>query len=91
VQQDPSAERLAGVLRDRTASSHGWLCRWRGAPEDVRVAARNLRELSCLIPGFLPWRLRAPLRAAAALGDYSVASRSRDAIRATPDGASPNS
>jgi RHH-type proline utilization regulon transcriptional repressor/proline dehydrogenase/delta 1-pyrroline-5-carboxylate dehydrogenase len=55
----PSARQLAGVLQDPNGLSFtvGFVD---GVvrPEDVRVAARNLRELRRIIPKFLPWYMR---------------------------------
>lgn len=60
---DASAERLAGVLRDPngldfTVGFVDGVVR----PEDTRVAARNLAELTPLIPSFLPLPLKAAIR-----------------------------
>jgi RHH-type proline utilization regulon transcriptional repressor/proline dehydrogenase/delta 1-pyrroline-5-carboxylate dehydrogenase len=60
---DASAQRLAGVLRDPrglefTVGFVDGVVR----PEDLRVAARNLSCLTSLIPGFLPWYLKAAIR-----------------------------
>ena len=62
---DPSAERLAGVLRDPngldfTVGFVDGVVR----PEDLGAAAKKLRELTPLTPSFLP----APLRGAISLG-----------------------
>ncbi|MBC9953790.1 bifunctional proline dehydrogenase/L-glutamate gamma-semialdehyde dehydrogenase [Leucobacter sp. cx-42] len=62
---DPSAERLAGVLRDPnglefTVGFVDGVVR----PEDLNAAAKKLNELTPLTPQFLP----APLRAAISLG-----------------------
>lgn len=62
---DAAAQRLAGVLRDPrgldfTVGFVDGVVR----PEDLRVAARNLRALSPIVPRFLP----APLKAAIRLG-----------------------
>jgi RHH-type transcriptional regulator, proline utilization regulon repressor / proline dehydrogenase / delta 1-pyrroline-5-carboxylate dehydrogenase len=56
---DPSAARLAGVLKDPvglefTLGFVDTVVR----PEDVRVAARNLETVAKRIPRFLPWYLR---------------------------------
>lgn len=63
VPVDKAAERLAGVLRDENglAFTVGFVD---GVvrPEDLRVAARNLRGLVPLTPRFLPWVLRALIR-----------------------------
>ena len=63
----PSARRLAGVLSDPaglpfTVGFVDGVIR----PEDVRVAARRLRELAVPPPRFLPWHERLGLRLAAA-------------------------
>ena len=65
VPVDAAGERLAGVLRDEngldfTVGFVDGVVR----PEDVKVAARKLKELVPLTPGFLP----APMRAAIGLG-----------------------
>jgi RHH-type transcriptional regulator, proline utilization regulon repressor / proline dehydrogenase / delta 1-pyrroline-5-carboxylate dehydrogenase len=69
VPQDKAARRLAGVLRDPNglAFTLGFVD---GVvrPEDVRVAARNLRATTYLIPAFLPWSQRVLIRAGARLG-----------------------
>ncbi|ARC55587.1 Bifunctional protein PutA [Frondihabitans sp. 762G35] len=59
---DPSAQRLAGVLRDPEGLDFtlGFVDRV-VRPEDLRVAARSLEELSRSIPKFLPWYLRAAI------------------------------
>jgi len=56
---DGSSERLAGVLKDPQgpAFALGFVDRV-ARPEDLAVAARNFRELSRDIPGFLPPVLR---------------------------------
>ena len=56
---DPSAERLAGVLKDPRGLEFtiGFVDRV-VRPDDLRVAARNLERLSHIIPAFLPWYLR---------------------------------
>ncbi len=69
VRQDLSAARLASVLGDPnglqfTVDFIDGVIR----PEDVQVAARNLRSLTPRIPRFLPWSLRALVRAGARLG-----------------------
>lgn len=56
---DPSAERLAGVLKDPrglefTLGFVDGVMR----PEDLKVAAKKLEQLSHRIPRFLPWYLR---------------------------------
>ncbi|MFB7250105.1 bifunctional proline dehydrogenase/L-glutamate gamma-semialdehyde dehydrogenase [Microbacterium sp. NPDC056234] len=65
VPVDAAGERLAGVLRDEngldfTVGFVDGVVR----PEDTKVAARKLKELVPLTPGFLP----APMRAAIGLG-----------------------
>lgn len=59
---DPSAERLAGVLKDPRGLEFtlGFVDRV-VRPEDLRVAARNLERLSHIVPSFLPWYLRAAI------------------------------
>jgi RHH-type proline utilization regulon transcriptional repressor/proline dehydrogenase/delta 1-pyrroline-5-carboxylate dehydrogenase len=59
---DASAERLAGVLKDPRGLDFtiGFVDRV-VRPEDLRVAARNLEQLSHQIPRFLPWYLRAAI------------------------------
>jgi RHH-type transcriptional regulator, proline utilization regulon repressor / proline dehydrogenase / delta 1-pyrroline-5-carboxylate dehydrogenase len=68
VEQDAAAARLAGVLGDRNglAFTVGFVD---GVvrPEDVHVAARNLRALTPVIPRFLPLPLRAAIRIGALL------------------------
>ncbi|TXK19006.1 bifunctional proline dehydrogenase/L-glutamate gamma-semialdehyde dehydrogenase [Homoserinibacter sp. GY 40078] len=58
--RDPSAERLAGLLKDPVGLEFtlGFVDRV-VRPEDLRVAARNLERLSRRVPRFLPWYLRA--------------------------------
>jgi len=56
---DPSAERLAGVLKDPrglefTLGFVDGVMR----PEDLKVAAKNLERVARKIPRFLPWYLR---------------------------------
>ncbi|MEO8263694.1 MAG: bifunctional proline dehydrogenase/L-glutamate gamma-semialdehyde dehydrogenase, partial [Pseudolysinimonas sp.] len=56
---DPSAERLAGVLKDPrglefTLGFVDGVMR----PEDLKVAAKKLEQLAHKIPRFLPWYLR---------------------------------
>jgi RHH-type proline utilization regulon transcriptional repressor/proline dehydrogenase/delta 1-pyrroline-5-carboxylate dehydrogenase len=62
---DPSAARLAGVLKDPNglAFTVGFVD---GVvrPEDLRVAARNLKSLAPRVPAFLPWTMRAAVRLA---------------------------
>ncbi|MGV8885729.1 MAG: bifunctional proline dehydrogenase/L-glutamate gamma-semialdehyde dehydrogenase [Microbacteriaceae bacterium] len=59
AQADPSAERLAGVLKDPRGLEFtiGFVDRV-VRPDDLRVAARNLERLSRIVPAFLPWYLR---------------------------------
>jgi len=56
---DPSAERLAGVLKDPRGLEFtiGFVDKV-VRPDDLRVAARNLERLSRIAPAFLPWYLR---------------------------------
>ncbi|MBN9239232.1 MAG: 1-pyrroline-5-carboxylate dehydrogenase [Micrococcales bacterium 70-64] len=56
---DPSAERLAGVLKDPRGLEFtiGFVDKV-VRPEDLRVAGRNLERVSHLVPSFLPWYLR---------------------------------
>jgi RHH-type proline utilization regulon transcriptional repressor/proline dehydrogenase/delta 1-pyrroline-5-carboxylate dehydrogenase len=65
VRPDAAALRLAGLLRDPRglAFTVGFID---GVvrPEDVHVAARQLRELSRAIPDFLAWPLRVGMRVA---------------------------
>lgn len=60
---DSSATQLAGVLKDPNglAFTVGFVD---GVvrPEDLRVAARNLKELAPNVPAFLPWYMRAAVR-----------------------------
>lgn len=56
---DSSAQQLAGVLKDPsgldfTVGFVDGVIR----PEDLNVAARNLRSLAPKVPGFLPWYMR---------------------------------
>ncbi len=59
VTVDPSAARLAGVLKDPNGLDFtiGFVDKV-VRPEDLRVAARNLEQLSRRVPAFLPWYLR---------------------------------
>ncbi|GAA4266152.1 bifunctional proline dehydrogenase/L-glutamate gamma-semialdehyde dehydrogenase [Frondihabitans peucedani] len=68
VRVDPSAARLAGVLRDPAGLDFtlGFVDRV-VRPEDIHVAARSLEELSRSIPSFLPWFLRAAISAGGGL------------------------
>ncbi|MEX5262203.1 bifunctional proline dehydrogenase/L-glutamate gamma-semialdehyde dehydrogenase [Kocuria sp. CPCC 205263] len=65
---DASAEQLAGVLKDPhglafTVGFVDGVIR----PEDNKVAAHALNQLTPLIPSFLPWYMRAAVRTGAAL------------------------
>ncbi len=62
VKPDPSAERLAGVLKDPRGLEFtiGFVDKV-VRPEDLRVAGRNLERVSHLVPSFLPWYLRAAI------------------------------
>jgi len=62
VKSDASAERLAGVLKDPLGLEFtiGFVDKV-VRPEDLRVAARSLEQLSHRIPRFLPWYLRAAI------------------------------
>lgn len=64
----PAARRLADVLRDPAGLDFtvGFVDRVI-RPEDVRVAAANLRDLARRAPGFLPWHLRQLVRLGAQL------------------------
>ena len=69
VPVDASAAQLAGVLKDPdglgfTVGFVDGVVR----PEDIRVAARNLAALAPRVPGFLPWYMRAAVRAGGVLG-----------------------
>src|SRR5690554_33097 len=57
--RDVSAERLAGVLKDPDglAFTIGFVDRV-VRPSDLRVAGRNLEQVSRRVPRFLPWYLR---------------------------------
>ncbi|CAN5263116.1 proline dehydrogenase family protein [soil metagenome] len=59
VAPDPSAARLAGVLKDPRGLDFtiGFVDKV-VRPEDLRVAGRNLERLSRMVPAFLPWYLR---------------------------------
>jgi len=64
VDVDPAAQRLAGVLKDRnglpfTIGFVDGVMR----PESLVAAASNLSRVAPLVPGFLPWYLRAAVRA----------------------------
>jgi RHH-type proline utilization regulon transcriptional repressor/proline dehydrogenase/delta 1-pyrroline-5-carboxylate dehydrogenase len=67
---DPSAERLAGVLKDPDglAFTVGFVDGV-ARPEDVAVAARNLLAVGRKIPSFLPWYLRGAVAAGGAFGE----------------------
>jgi RHH-type proline utilization regulon transcriptional repressor/proline dehydrogenase/delta 1-pyrroline-5-carboxylate dehydrogenase len=63
IPADVSAQRLAGVLKDPngldfTVGFVDGVVR----PEDLGVAARNLRALAPRVPAFLPWYLRTAVR-----------------------------
>ncbi|MBV0893906.1 bifunctional proline dehydrogenase/L-glutamate gamma-semialdehyde dehydrogenase [Microbacterium sp. NC79] len=63
IPPDVSGQRLAGVLKDPhgldfTVGFVDGVVR----PEDLHVAARNLRRLAPQVPSFLPWPLRAAVR-----------------------------
>jgi RHH-type proline utilization regulon transcriptional repressor/proline dehydrogenase/delta 1-pyrroline-5-carboxylate dehydrogenase len=62
VRPDPSAARLAGVLKDPRGLEFtiGFVDKV-VRPEDLRVAGRNLERLSRQVPSFLPWYLRAAI------------------------------
>ena len=62
VTPDPSAARLAGVLKDPKGLEFtiGFVDKV-VRPEDLRVAGRNLERVSHLVPSFLPWYLRAAI------------------------------
>ncbi|SBS72369.1 bifunctional proline dehydrogenase/L-glutamate gamma-semialdehyde dehydrogenase [uncultured Microbacterium sp.] len=65
---DPSAERLAGVLKDPnglpfTIGFVDGVMR----PESLAAAASNLQRVAPLVPGFLPWFLRGAVRAGGAV------------------------
>ena len=65
---DASAARLAGVLKDPLGLEFtiGFVDRV-VRPEDLRVAARNLEQLSRRVPRFLPWYLRSAISIGGAL------------------------
>ncbi len=85
VPQDAAARRLAGVLSDPhglafTVGFVDGVVR----PEDLRIAARNLRGLVPLIPRFLPAPLRALIRvggAVAPLLPWPVVPMARGVLR----------
>lgn len=65
---DPAAERLAGVLKDPnglpfTIGFVDGVMR----PESLAAAAANLQRVAPLVPGFLPWYLRAAVRTGGAM------------------------
>ncbi|WP_290804964.1 bifunctional proline dehydrogenase/L-glutamate gamma-semialdehyde dehydrogenase [Herbiconiux sp.] len=67
---DPSAARLAGVLKDPdglgfTVGFVDGVAR----PEDLTVAARNLGLLAKRVPRFLPWYLRSAVQAGGVVGE----------------------
>ncbi len=67
---DPSAARLAGVLKD--PDGHGFTVGFVDGvarPEDLSVAARSLTVLAKRVPRFLPWYLRKAVQAGGALGE----------------------
>ncbi len=85
VEQDPAAARLAGVLSDPNglAFTVGFVD---GVvrPDDIHVAAHNLRALTPIIPRFLPWPLRTLIRAGAELSKlapWAVVPTARWALR----------
>ena len=59
-----AVRRLAGVLKDPAGLDFtvGFIDRVI-RPEDVRVAAANLRELTTNVPSFLPWHLKLAIKA----------------------------
>jgi len=61
---DPAARRLADLLRDPAglAFTVGFVDRV-VRPEDDRASAHSLREIAHGVPAFLPWHLRAAVRA----------------------------
>ncbi|WP_082471447.1 bifunctional proline dehydrogenase/L-glutamate gamma-semialdehyde dehydrogenase [Arthrobacter sp. Leaf234] len=63
VPVDASAQQLAGVLKDPNglAFTVGFVD---GVirPEDLSVAARNLGAIAPMVPGFLPWYMRAAVK-----------------------------
>ncbi|MFC3299543.1 aldehyde dehydrogenase family protein [Arthrobacter agilis] len=68
VPVDASAQQLAGVLKDPNglAFTVGFVD---GVirPEDLSVAARNLGAIAPMVPGFLPWYMRAAVKVGAAV------------------------
>ncbi|CAN5162656.1 proline dehydrogenase family protein [soil metagenome] len=71
VPADASAERLAGVLKDPRGLDFtiGFVDRV-VRPEDLKVAGRNLEQLSHVIPRFLPWYMRAAIQFGGAFAPY---------------------
>ena len=69
IEPDSSAKLLADVLRDPNGLEFtvGFVDRV-VRPEDLQVAARALRELTPLMPRFLPWPMRSLFRVGAAVG-----------------------
>jgi RHH-type proline utilization regulon transcriptional repressor/proline dehydrogenase/delta 1-pyrroline-5-carboxylate dehydrogenase len=67
---DPSAARLAGVLKDPDglAFTVGFVDGV-ARPEDQGVAAKNLAQLAKRVPGFLPRHLRAAISAGGVVGE----------------------
>jgi RHH-type proline utilization regulon transcriptional repressor/proline dehydrogenase/delta 1-pyrroline-5-carboxylate dehydrogenase len=65
---DAAAKRLAAVLKDPSGLGFtvGFVDRVI-RPEDVHVAARNLRELAHDTPAFLPWHLKTAVKAGAVM------------------------
>jgi RHH-type proline utilization regulon transcriptional repressor/proline dehydrogenase/delta 1-pyrroline-5-carboxylate dehydrogenase len=82
---DPAAQRLAGVLRDEnglpfTIGFVDGVMR----PESLAAAASNLRRVAPLVPGFLPWPLRAAVRLGGAVAPvlpYPVVPIARRVLR----------
>ncbi|MEL5990810.1 bifunctional proline dehydrogenase/L-glutamate gamma-semialdehyde dehydrogenase [Microbacterium phosphatis] len=68
IEADPSAERLAGVLKDPhglpfTLGFVDGVMR----PESAAAAAANLSRVAPLVPGFLPWWLRGAVKTGGAV------------------------
>ncbi|RII43567.1 aldehyde dehydrogenase family protein [Galactobacter valiniphilus] len=63
IPADVSAQRLAGVLKDPAGLDFtvGFVDRV-VRPEDLRVAAHELKALAPKVPAFLPWYLKAAVR-----------------------------
>jgi RHH-type proline utilization regulon transcriptional repressor/proline dehydrogenase/delta 1-pyrroline-5-carboxylate dehydrogenase len=85
VKPDPSAERLAGVLKDPRGLEFtlGFVDKV-VRPEDLRVAAKNLELLARRIPRFLPWYLRAAIAVGgglARLAPWPIIPISRGVLR----------